>query len=296
MEIWIGFTLFAAVMQAIRTAGQKRIATHISPMATTLVRYIFGLPIAIIYLCGISTEQQLLQLSHTIANASFLFYACAAAVAQIFATVCLVKVLGFRNFAIGTSFAKTEAIQTAILGSVFFSAHLSGYGWLAVLLGVLGILVISLPNKTHKIETATVFYGISSGIAFALTSLWIRQASLSLGDSFMFNAAVTLLFMVGVQSLLCYIYIQQQQQEQFSIIKRHLTLALFVGASSALGSIGWFTAMTYHNAAIVKSLGQIEIVFTLLITYFYFKERISPKEYLGMALIMASVIILVLLN
>ena len=154
----------------------------------------------------------------------------------------------------------------------------------------------SLPSKAQAIETATVAYGILSGIAFALTSLWIRQASLSLGDEFMFNAAVTLVFMVSLQSLLCYGYIQLKQPQQLKLLRRHLPLALFVGATSAFGSIGWFTAMTYQNPAIVKSLGQIEFVFTLLITYFFFKEKITFKEYAGMLLIMASVVILLLLD
>jgi len=296
MEIWIVFTLFAALMQAVRTAGQKRIAKYISPMATTLVRYVFGLPFAIAYLYYIGNQQQLSDVSQALHNTEFLFYAVAAGVAQIFATVWLVKVLGFKNFAVGTSFAKTEAIQTAVLGAVFFGAYLSLYGWLAVLLGVLGILVVSLPSKTQAIETATVTYGILSGIAFALTSLWIREASLSLGDEFMFNAAVTLVFMVSLQSLLCYVYIQAKQPLQLKLLRRHLPLALFVGATSAFGSIGWFTAMTYQNPAIVKSLGQIEFVFTLLITYFFFKEKITFKEYVGMLLIMASVVILLLLD
>ncbi|MEH6446072.1 MAG: DMT family transporter [Oceanospirillaceae bacterium] len=294
MEIWIGFTLFAALMQAVRTAGQKRIAKYISPMATTLVRYIFGLPFAVAYLFYLGDQRLLQTIEQASGNNQFLLFAVAAAVSQIFATVWLVKVLSFKNFAVGTSFAKTEAIQTAILGALFFSAYLSFYGWLAVVLGVLGILVVSLPSKGQPLEKMTIFYGILSGIAFAFTSLWIRQGSLSLGDDLMFNAAITLVFMVSLQSIICFAYVYWREYEQLIILKKHLKLALFVGATSAFGSIGWFTAMTYHNAAIVKSLGQIEFIFTLLITYFFFNEKISFKEYIGMILIMLSVIILLL--
>ena len=100
--------------------------------------------------------------------------------------------------------------------------------------------------------------------------------------------------MVTLQTVLCAVYLYLKEPEQFQKMRQHLWLALFVGITSALGSIGWFTAMTYHNAAIVKSLGQIEFVFTLLITYFFFNEKISFKEYVGMFLIIASVLILLL--
>lgn len=295
MEIWIAFTLFAALMQAVRTAGQKKIAKYITPMATTLVRYLFGLPFAIIYLYYINLDVGYFDLQLILGQHHFFIYAIAAAIAQIMATVWLVRVLSYKNFAVGTSFAKTEAIQTAILGAVFFSAYLSVFGWIAVVLGVLGILVVSVPDKGKPIEKATVIYGVLSGIAFALTSLWIREASLSLGDNLMFNAAFTLVFMVSLQTIICLVYIFYKQRDQLSILKQHIPLAFFVGVTSALGSIGWFTAMTYHNAAIVKSLGQIEFVFTLLITYFFFNEKISVKEYIGMGLILSSVLILLLM-
>ena len=294
MEIWVGFTLLAALMQAVRTAGQKRIAKFISPMATTLVRYLFGLPFVIIYLAFISDQPMAELISINIGLPSFVFYASAAAIAQIFATFWLVKVLSFKNFAVGTSFAKTEAIQTAILGAVFFSAYLSIYGWTAVVIGVAGILVVSLPAKGKPVDKGAVGYGVLSGIAFAFTSLWIREASLSLGDEFLINAAFTLLYMVSLQTVLCAVYLCLKEPEQFQKMRQYLSLAFFVGVTSALGSIGWFTAMTYHNAAIVKSLGQIEFVFTLLITYFFFNEKISLKEYIGMFLIIISVLILLL--
>ena len=135
MDIWVAFTLLAVVMQAFRTAGQKKIVAYISPMATTLVRYLFGLPVVLIY-CGILSEGQYSLVNQVVANSAFIWYASMAGMAQILATYWLVIVLSFRTFAVGTTFAKTEALQTALLGAVFFAASLSIFGWLAVIIGV----------------------------------------------------------------------------------------------------------------------------------------------------------------
>ncbi|NQZ31086.1 MAG: DMT family transporter [Oceanospirillaceae bacterium] len=291
MEVWVAFTLLAVVMQGIRTAGQKKIVAFISPMATTLVRYLFGLPVALIYLVYL-LDGQLNTVTEVIANGDFILYASMAAVAQILATFWLVKVLSFRNFAVGTTFAKTEALQTALLGVLFFSAYLSVLGWLAVIIGMFGIVVISLPNKGQAVQWQSIYYGCLSGIAFAFTSLWLREASLSLNVQLSLSAAFTLAYMVSLQTLLCFIYVYYKERAELKKMLGQLKLAVFVGVTSALGSIGWFTAMTYQNPAIVKSLGQIEIVITLLITYLFFKEKISVKEYLGMFLIVASVVLL----
>ena len=51
--------------------------------------------------------------------------------------------------------------------------------------------------------------------------------------------------------------------------------------------------MSLQDAALVKTLGQTEFVVTLLITYFYFGERITLKECLGIVLVAISVILLI---
>jgi drug/metabolite transporter (DMT)-like permease len=73
---------------------------------------------------------------------------------------------------------------------------------------------------------------------------------------------------------------------------KYWRICLFVGVTSVIGSIGWFTATSFQNAAYVKALGQIEFFITLFITYRIFKEKISLVEFFGMFLIIASVMIL----
>ncbi|MEO0389247.1 MAG: EamA family transporter, partial [Pseudomonadota bacterium] len=67
-----------------------------------------------------------------------------------------------------------------------------------------------------------------------------------------------------------------------------------VGLFSFLGSLGWFSAFALVNAAYVKALGQIEIVFTTLTSVFVLGERIDVREAFGIALIIAGAVLLVL--
>jgi len=294
MDAWIIFTLMAAFMQSIRTAGQKKLSMFLSPMATTLVRYLFGVPIALVYLYKVMDGNIEGPLPSFLSVPEFYIYASLASIAQILATFFLVKAMALRNFAVATIFSKTEVMQTAIFGVIFFGAFLSWYAWLAVLLAVLGILVLSAPLRGAQLEVQGIAYGLLSGVCFAFTALWLRQASISLSFSFLQNAAFTLVYTIVVQTIACLTYIAFREMAQFVKIRQQLPLAIFVGTTSALGSIGWYTAMTYENAALVRSLGQIEIVFSILITHFIFSEKISLKEYFGLAAIALSVLILLL--
>lgn len=291
MDIWIYFTLLAALMQAIRTAGQKQLTQHLNAMATTAVRYIYALPFAWLYLWWVLDYRQLPMPE---LNTTFLQYALIACVMQILGTVCLVAAFNYRNFAVATSLAKTEAIQVAVLGVVLFSASLTALGWLSVVIGVVGVLLVSKVKFTYKdvFQNPGVGFGLAAGLGLALTTLLIRQSSLALNSDLLLSAALTLTFMITVQTLfsLVYVYLQDKQQVQFMI--QQWRLCLFVGVTSVIGSIGWFTAASFQNAAYVKALGQVEFFITLFITYRIFKEKISLIEYLGMGLIIASVVIL----
>ncbi|MFT6248766.1 MAG: drug/metabolite transporter (DMT)-like permease [Cognaticolwellia sp.] len=293
LELWIYFTLLAAFMQAIRTAGQKQLTQHLNAMATTGVRYIYALPFAWLYLWWVA-DYRALEIPSL--NTQFLQYALIACVMQIIGTVCLVAAFKYRNFAVATSLAKTEAIQVAVVGALLFSASLSYMGWFSVIIGVVGILLVSKVKFTFKdvLQNPGAGFGLASGLGLAITTLLVRESSLALNSDLLLSAAVTLTFMITVQSLISIIYVYCQDKQQITNMFNQWRLCLFVGLTSVIGSIGWFTAMSFQQAAYVKALGQVEFFITLFITYRIFKEKISATEYLGMLLIVISVLVLLL--
>lgn len=291
MELWIVFTLLAVVMQSVRTAGQKQIAKSISAQAATLVRYLFGLPFALLYFYLL---KQFYQIDSIAAQWTFYKAASLAGVAQILATVFLVKALSIRNFAIGTALAKSEAILTAVIGALFFSTSLGGMAYVSVIVGVAGVLLASNWKMSFRdlARNESIKFGLGAGLGFALASLWLRQASLSLELPRLLSASAVLAYMVVMQTLICLAWIVIREREQLTLIAGRLKACLFIGLTSVAGSIGWFTAMSLQNAAIVKTLGQVEFVVTLAITYLYFGERISGREYMGILLVALSVLLL----
>lgn len=297
MTLWIAFTLMAVVMQAVRTAAQKDLSRALSPMATTLTRYLYGIPFVALYLAVLLQTNTEWANSFNLAqlnNARFLVFATVAAIVQIIATAFMVKMFTLKNFAIATSFAKTEAIQVALFASVFFQDHLNVYGWVSVFIGVVGVLFVSglKIGKSQAISSATIFYGTLSGALFAWTSLSLREASLSLDLPLVYSAALTLMYMVIIQTVICAIYITFKERRQWQKLMALKKRGLFVGATSALGSVGWFTAMSLQNPALVKTLGQVEFFITLGITHFYFKERIKWQEMVGIMCIIASILLI----
>lgn len=284
-------------MQAVRTAGQKQLSGKLNAMATTAVRYVYALPFAWIYLGWMLSFKEV---ETPELNNQFLVYALIACVTQIIGTVFLVAAFRYKNFAVATSLAKTEAIQVAIVGALLFAAPLSFMGWFSVVIGVVGVFLVSKVKFSFRNMMAGsdammgLSFGLGAGLGLAVTTLLIRESSLALNTDLMVSAAVTLVFMVTVQTFISLVYVYFQDKSQLGLMLKHWRLCLFVGVTSVLGSIGWFTGASFQTAAYVKALGQVEFFITLALTYRLFKEKITAIEYLGMFLIILSVVVLLL--
>lgn len=291
MTDWIAWTLLAASMQAVRTAGQKYLHESLSALTATLARYLFGLPVVIAYVLWL--EPPFEQATFTpVYGIKIVVAGCL----QVIATVLLVRLFSLRNFALGSTFIRLEIMMTAILGSVFFQDALPLLAWLGVVIASSGILSLQWNpgERLHFTLDRSLFYGLASALAFSLTSLLIRDASLSLGlNDAVPAAAMTLLMMVILQTALCLALVAHQERAQLSQLLLKWRLGLFIGVTGVLGSIGWFTAFTLERAAYVKTLGQIEFVFSLVISYFFFRERAKHHEWWGMGLVCVGALLMI---
>ena len=298
-DLWIPIVLVAAALQTARNAGQKHLSTRVSPWLAAWVRFGFGLPIALIYLVIVLA---VFDLPFPPLTGKFLVPALVAALMQIAGTVFLIRLFRLRNFAIGSTFVRTEAIIAAVLGSVVFSESIDLWGWLAIVISVTGVVLISVVRSTTRrtsllgsIFNASAGVGLLAGFGFALASFFIRQASLSFADdNFVYTAAVTFIVVIGLQTLVLGLFIGLFERREFRKLLGVWRPSLFVGVTSAIGSIGWFTAMTIQRVSFVKALAQIEFVFALFVAILVFKEHPTRVEILGMVLIAIGIVVLLL--
>jgi drug/metabolite transporter (DMT)-like permease len=296
--LWIPLTLGAAAMQTVRTAGQKRLSEDVSNLMATLTRFLFGLPFALSYLGALMT---IYGWAPPPLGAEFFAFTFIAAVSQIVGTVLLIHMFSFRNFTVGTAYARTEAFLTAVVGAFFFSEVVSLPGWIAISTSIVGVVLITVARGSgveggllRQLFTPIAGIGVASGLGFALAALSLRRASLSLGDpNFLATAALTLVTVIAIETALLGVIVAVRDRGQFAVMRGKLKVGTFIGATSMLGSVGWFTAMTLEQASYVRAFGQIEFVFAMLVSTRFFREQYTRNELLGIALIAASSVALV---
>ena len=108
------------------------------------------------------------------------------------------------------------------------------------------------------------------------------------------RAGFTLAVVTAFQSLIMAGWMVLREKGEVTRVLASWRVGVLVGLSSMVGSFCWFTAFTLQNAALVKALGQVELLFSYAATLFVFREKVSGREYAGTALILASVLVLVL--
>ncbi|ELV8646205.1 DMT family transporter [Vibrio fluvialis] len=287
---WIFFTFLAAFMQSWRNAFQSRLSGDVKTAGVTLARFLWAGPLAALYLAVL---YQVEPIALPTFNSLFVIFIVGASLMQILATALMVKLFKFNNYAVGAGLAKSEALVAAILGMLFFGTHLSLLGWIGVLLGGIGVFMLSAQGGFRQLSLPTILLGLGSGSAFALTSLWVREASLALGLPFPHSAAWVLLLVISLQTVLLVGYLLVRDIHTLTVLWSKPKLTLLTSVSSCVGSIGWFSAMSLQAVPYVKTLGQVEIFFTMLISVFWLKQRVRIKDGLGLILVaLAAVMVM----
>ncbi len=291
---WIPITLVAATAQAVRTALQRYLKGRLSTNGAAFTRFVFGLPLAAVYLscllwAGVG------QLPRP--GFAFWAWAVAASVSQILATSLQLHVMALRNFSTGVAYAKTEVVQAAIFEIVFLGAVVTWLGGLGIVLGTAAVMLMSLVKTRHPAREfllgwtePAALLGLLAGGLFGVAAVGFRAASVSLYHPSAFVAAAfTLVVATAIQTTVMTWYLARRERGQIRQVFAEARTGVLVGLASFIGSAGWFTAFTLQIAAYVRTLGLVELIFTLLISVYAFRERPGRFELAGLALLVVSI-------
>lgn len=297
MPLWIPITIAAAFLQNLRSAAQKHLKGVMGTTGATFVRFGFGFPFALAFVFVLNgfADYPLPTL-----NVRFFGWAILGGVAQIAATFLLIHLFSFRNFAVGTAYSRTEPAQAAIFGLLFLGETVSLGVIAAIAISVFGVMLISVAHTAFglralftSVASRNALIGLASGTAFGVSAVAYRAASLALGGpNFLMQAAVTLAFVIVFQTFVMLAWMLLREPSEIGRIARAWKPSLFVGLVGASASFGWFTAMTLQQAAVVKSLAQIEMIFTFASSVFFFREKINRLEVAGCVLIVCGILVL----
>ena len=296
--LWIPITVAAAAAQTLRNATQRHLSEDLGTLGATLVRFLYGLPFAAIWLLAIATfgNYQLPPVGW-----AFCGWLTLGALSQIAGTALLLRTMRERNFTLGVAYSKSEVMQVAVFGFVFLGDPLASTTVTAVVLGTIGVILLTPVDRQRPFRTLVgglttrpALLGLASGGGFALSAVGYRGAALALEAPFLIAAAVTLVGAQALQTIVMSAFLRFYQPGLLSRVLRAWRTSLLAGFSGAAASAGWFTAMAIEPVAHVRTLALIELLFSYIVSRRIFKERFGRLQIAGMLVLIAGLVLVTL--
>jgi drug/metabolite transporter (DMT)-like permease len=305
--LWAIFTVIAAFFQTLRNAMQRELTGSLGTVGATHVRFLFGLPFALIFLAGL-----LLETGAPLPRPGWTFWPWVidGALAQVAATALMLVAMGERSFVITIAYLKTEPIQVAVFGFIFLGDAVTWPMAIAIIVATLGVVIMSIPlsslprlrgREERGLAGAKsggmkpTLLGLASGGMFALSAIGYRGAILDLHlPNFVMAATFTLVIGLAMQTVVLSLYLMLRTPSAMIAIMRAWKPSLLAGFMGALASQFWYLAFALTSAANVRTLALVEVLFAQLVARFAFGQRTSAREAAGMALVVGGVVLLIL--
>jgi drug/metabolite transporter (DMT)-like permease len=295
IEPWIALTLAAAAIQNVRSVLQKNLAREFTVIGITYARFLFACPLTLAFLAA---AVAVTGAPPPAPSAPFFAYAVVGGVCQIVGNVIFIRLVGFANFTVSTTYAKTETVLAALFAFVVVGDVLSALGLLGVVLTFVGVVVLAAGRATLSLRALALaarqraaLYGLAVGATYAVASTCYRAGALSLGgEGFVLQALTTLAWVSAIQCLLMGLWIAVRAPAVLRTILRHWRKAAWVGLTGAAASACWYGAFAAEKAAYVLAVGQVELVFAYLASRFLYAERTTAAEFGGILLTVAGIL------
>ncbi len=290
--LWAVFTLVAAAAQTLRNAMQRELIGALGAVGAAQVRFLFGLPFAILFLVGVRfwTGAALPALSP-----STLGWTVFGALAQIAATALMLAAMRQRSFVVVVAYTKTEAAQVALFALVFLGETPTTKLIGAIVLATAGVFLMSGRGAGEALPSwRPVAMGLVSAAFFALAAIGFRAAVIRVETPSIALAALTILVVgLAIQTAVLIAYLALFDRARLAAIFALWRASLFAGFMGALASQFWFVAFALTDAARVRTLALVEVLFAQAASLRLFREAPSAREWLGMALIVAAAVVLI---
>ena len=291
--LWIPATLAAAAAQTARNATQRKLTDTLGTVGATQVRFLYGFPFALLFLgvvFAVSGE------AIPGPTGEFLVFVLVGAVAQIVATALMLAAMRERSFAVVTALIKTEPVQVALFGLLLLGDRLTPMTAAAIVIATAGVVLMSFKPGSIDLTGGgrrPVLFGIVAGGFFALAAIGFRGAILALpSGGFLLRATTTVVWGLGLQTALLVAWLTAFNRPALIGSLREWRPSLSAGFLGALASQFWFIGFALTNAANVRTLALIEVVFAQVVSHRFLAQGTSAREIAGMALMVAGVALL----
>ena len=288
--LWIAATLIAAAAQTARNAAQSGLTRQIGTLGATQVRFVYGLPFAILFLALMVWATG--EAPPALTGAS-LAYTAMGALSQIAATALMLVTMKQRSFAVTTAWIKTEPVMVALLAALILGDPLSWPKLAAILVATSGVVILSTKPETTRgmwRDLGPAATGLLAGLCFGIAAIGFRGGVLNLGDAgFLIRASTVLVVSLGIQCGVLLVWLMLRDRTALTASFGVWRTSVWAGFLGAFASQFWFIGFALTSAANVRTLALVEVIMALGVSAYVLGQPVTTRQKIGIAVIVAGV-------
>ena len=289
-SFWVLATLIAAAAQTVRNAAQSGLTAKIGTLGATQVRFVFGLPFAVVFLwlATVLTGEGVPAL-----NAASLGFTALGAVAQIAETALMLITMKSRSFAVTTAWIKTEPVMVALIAAAVIGDPLTLPVLLAIIVATAGVVILSTKREVTRLmlsDLGPAATGLLAGLMFGIAAIGFRGGILTLPDGgSLIRASTVLVLSLAIQSGLLLLWLAAFDRRALTASFGVWRTSLLAGFLGAFASQFWFIGFSLTTAANVRTLALVEVLMALAVSAWVFHQPVTARQKVGMAVVVLGV-------
>jgi drug/metabolite transporter (DMT)-like permease len=292
---WVLATLIAAAAQTARNAAQAGLTARIGTLGATQVRFLFGLPFAILFLALVSLGTGE---APPLPGPQALAYTAIGALAQIAAMALMLVTMKSHSFAVTTAWIKTEPVLVALLAAVTIGDPLTWPKLLAIGIATAGVLILTnRPGAARGMfaDLGTARTGLIAALGFGIAAIGFRGGILALPEGgFLIRATTVLALSLAIQTAVLVAWCLAFDRAALTGSLGVWRVSLWAGFLGAFASQFWFIGFALTSAANVRTLALVEVLMALAVSALVFRQRVTGRQVAGMAVVVLGVGLLLL--
>ncbi len=206
--------------------------------------------------------------------------------------ICYFKALSVGNINKVVPIDKSSTILTVLLAIICFGETTNLAIKLVATL-ILGIGIFLMVEKKQGVEKegkrTWIIYAVLSAVFAALTSI-LAKVGITGVESNLGTAIRTAVVLVMAW---CIVFSKGKHKGLKSLDKRELVFISLSGVATGASWLFYYYAIAEGVVSVVVPIDKLSILVTVAFSYFVFKEKLSKKAFLGLALMVIATLLMV---
>ena len=272
--------LFAGVTSILAKCGIRKTDSNVATAIRTIVVLLFAWTMVFI----VGSQKTISQISP-----KSLLFLILSGLATGASWLCYFRALQLGDVNKVVPIDKSSTVLTILLALIFLG---EGITWLkgaaVVLIAVGTFLMIQKKESGGERSKAWFIYAVLSAVFASLTSI-LAKVGIEGVESNLATAIRT-----GVVLLMSWVvvFVTKKQRTVLKLPKKELGFICLSGLATGASWLCYYKALQDGLASVVVPIDKLSILVTIAFSYFVFKEKLSKKAFLGLALIVAGTLLM----